>query len=138
MYLVISFIAILLIGGCSKNNNESSAKKPGAKMKESKTLNEMQQGIEMLIKEFEETFLMQTAPTPKSSQEQLKPEESQKSEGNSKGKEGEGKQKESSPKPPEPDWASLEKKHYSNTHPVEQLSIRSNGKGYIGKKGKGF
>ncbi len=123
-FLIVSLLCVNLVTGCSKKPAKSSPKSSDSEKKESPALMKLQSGIESVIKEYEKTYLMQTAPPPKAPITPEKPEESQKkAEGEQQGQEekgGEDKEKKEGDKGREkslqsqtivaqPNWPKLEK-----------------------------
>lgn len=121
-FMIVSLLCVNLATGCSKKPAKSPPKSSDSEKKESPTLKKIQSGIESVIKEYEKTYLKQTAPPPKapSTPEKPKEEEQKKSEskkegqGGEEGKKGEGGNKQqqsaqSNTTATQPNWPKLEK-----------------------------
>lgn len=120
--LLVSLICVNLMTGCFNKPAKSPPKTSGSEKKESEILKKIESGTEAVIKEYEKTYFMQTAPPPKApaASEKPKEEEQQKSEGPKDGQEGkEGEKEEGSNKQQQssqstttaaqPNWPKLEK-----------------------------
>jgi hypothetical protein len=110
-FLIVSLICANL--ACSKKPAKSPPKSSDSEKKESKALKKIQSGIETVVKEYEKTYLKQTAPPPKvpAKPEKPKEEEQKKSEGQKEGQGGNKQQRspQSKTTTPQPNWPKLEK-----------------------------
>jgi hypothetical protein len=124
LFLIVSLTCVNFATSCSKKPAKSPPKSSDSEKKESPVLKKIQSGTESVIKEYEKTYFMQTAPPPKAPTTPKKPEESQKkTEGKQQeqgAKEGEDKKKKEGDQGQEkssqnqttatqPNWPKLEK-----------------------------
>jgi hypothetical protein len=123
-FLIVSLTCVNLAAGCSKKPAKSPPKSSDSEKKESSALKKLQSGTESVIKEYEKTYLIQTAPPPKAPTTPKKPEESQEKteskqqeqgekEGEDKkekeGDQGQEKSSQNQTTATQPNWPKLEK-----------------------------